>query len=76
MPTAGYVNGRGYLHFAHPATQDAATVVGLPGGTNLIDDFDVRSTAQALTINGDSMRTLSSEQEVFDAIRGDYWILR
>ncbi len=65
IPNAGWVNGRGYLHFALPSTQDAPTVAGLPGGINLIDDFTIRSTVNTVTINGDTMRTLSSDSEVF-----------
>ena len=76
VPRGGYTAGSGYLHFALPAGQVAPTVVGLPGGTNLIDDFDVRSSTAAITINGDAMRTLSSKAPVFDGVRGDYWIVR
>ena len=66
IPGAGWVGGQGYLHFALPAAQDAPKVAGLPGGTNLLADFTVRSVAQAIPINGDSMRTLSSDALVFE----------
>ena len=65
IPNSGWVDGRGYLHFALPATQAAPTIAGLPGSINLIDDFDVRSIASTVTLNGDSMRTLSSSTRVF-----------
>lgn len=65
IPNSGWVDGRGYLHFALPAAQDAPTIAGLPGGINLIPDFDVRSRAAAIDINGDDMRTLSSEEMVW-----------
>ena len=65
IPNAGWASGRGYLHFALPADQDAPTVAGLPGGINLIDDFTIRSSANTVTLNGDTMRTLSSDAEVF-----------
>lgn len=65
IPNAGWVDGRGYLHFALPSAQDAPTIAGLPGGTNLIEDFAVRSRAATIEMNGDDMRTLSSEDEVW-----------
>ena len=65
IPNSGWTDGRGFLHFALPSGQDAPTIAGLPGGTNLIDDFAVRSRANTVDVNGDDMRTLSSESEVF-----------
>ena len=79
IPNVGWGTGRGYLHFALPATQDAPTIAGQAGGINLIDDFTVRSTVAAITINGDSMRTISSKDEVFqmtDAFNLFPWIVR
>ena len=32
IPNEGWGTGRGYLHFALPATQDAPTIAGQPGG--------------------------------------------
>ena len=79
VPSSGWESGRGYLHFALPASQDAPSVAGIPGGINLIDDFTVRSTANTITINGDSMRTLSSDDKVFQ-MTGGYerfpWVVR
>ncbi len=79
VPQSGWVDGRGYLHFALPADQPAPTIAGIPGGTNLIDDFDVRSTAAAIAINGDQMRTISSEHLVFQ-LTDEYglfpWVVR
>ena len=79
IPNEGWGTGRGYLHFALPATQDAPTIAGQPGGINLIADFAVRSTGNTIEINGDTMRTLSSEVEVFqmtDAFSLFPWIVR
>ena len=48
-------------------------------GINLIADFAVRSTGNTIEINGDTMRTLSSEVEVFqmtDAFSLFPWIVR
>ena len=80
IPTSGWGDERrGYLHFALPASQEAPTIAGQPGGINLIDDFVVRSTTNTITIEGDTMRTLSSEQMVFemaDRYRLFAWIIR
>ena len=79
IPNAGWVNGRGYLHFALPSAQDAPTVAGLPGGINLIDDFTVRSSVNTVTLRGATMRTLSSDSEVFqmtDLYSLFAWIVR
>ena len=80
IPTSGWGDERrGYLHFALPASQEAPTIAGQPGGINLIDDFVVRSTTNTITIEGDTMRTLSSEQMVFE-MADQYslfpWIIR
>ena len=79
IPNGGWANGRGYLHFALPADQDAPTIAGLAGGTNLVTDFDVRSTVAGIDINGDAMRTLSSQEMVWqmtDQFGLFPWILR
>lgn len=79
IPNAGWEDGRGYLHFALPATQDAPTLAGLPGGINLISDFVVRSATNTVTINGDAMRTVSSDSPVFqmyDQYSLFAWIVR
>ena len=77
IPSSGWTNGQGYLHFALPASQDTPTIVGLAGGTNLIDDFAGRSRANTITINGDTMRTLSSKSRVFQMTTGfNQWIIR
>ena len=66
IPNTGWGDDRrAYLHFALPIAQDAPTIAGQVGGINLIDDFVVRSTANKITINGDDMRTLSSDAPVF-----------
>ena len=80
IPTSGWGDERrAYLHFALPATQEAPTIAGQPGGINLIDDFTVRSTSNTIDINGDDMRTLSSAQMVFE-MADQYslfpWIIR
>ncbi len=79
IPNAGWEDGRGYLHFALPAAQETPTLAGLPGGINLITDFTVRSTVNTVTINGDPMRTLSSDSPVFqmtDRYSLFSWIVR
>ena len=70
LPQSGWEDGRGYLHFALPSGQDAPTIAGTPGGINLIDDFTVRSRATdaTVTLNGDTMRTLSSEEKVWQLV--------
>ena len=65
IPQSGWVDRRGYLHFALPEGQDAPTIAGQPGGINVIDDFRVRSRVQTVDINGDSMRTMSSISPVY-----------
>ena len=79
IPNRGWENGRGYLHFALPATQDTPTLAGLPGGINLITEFVVRSTTNTVEINGDTMRTISSDSPVFqmyDRYSLFSWIVR
>ena len=79
IPDAGWTDGRGYLHFALPADQAAPTIAGQAGGINLIDDFAIRSTVNTIDINGDDMRTLSSDAMVFQ-MADQYslfpWIIR
>ena len=79
IPNSGWTDGQGYLHFALPASQAAPTIAGLAGGTNLVADFAVRSVDAGITINGDDMRTLSSESPAFqmtDAFDLFPWIVR
>ena len=79
IPNSGWEDGRGYLHFALPANQDTPTLAGLPGGSNLISDFTVRSTVNTVTLDVDSFRTLSSDSPVFqmsDRYSVFSWIVR
>ena len=79
IPNSGWTDGQGHLHFALPASQAAPTIAGLTGGTNLIADFAVRSVDAGITINGDDMRTLSSESPAFqmtDTFDLFPWIVR
>ena len=76
IPLAGWENGRGYLHFGLPATQPAPTVAGIPGSINLMDDFNIRSTDNTVTINGDTIRTLSSDAKVLQVEDGHLWTVR
>ena len=71
-------NNQGYLHFALPSDQDAPTLVGRPASLNLVDNFTIRPAAQAITINGDSMRTLSSKMPVYtiDSFSLSPWLVR
>ena len=80
IPWQGWVNDRGHMHFALPVAQDAPTIIGLPGGLNVIPDFNVRSTTVPTIVHGDAMRTLSSKSEFFSlgaSFRNQVlWILR